>query len=735
MSTLKRFFPWLLLAPVLLPFAVFNGIIYPYLVPKTLSFYAVSLVTAAVFAVLVASGQAFYWARLRKKEAWIPAALLVVAYITSSLGLGFYHSFWSIFDRGDGLLMLTCVVADFYMLLVYADAAFFKKMLRTVAVVATFVAVYGIGEWLVTGGRIGSLLGNAAFFAGYLGIALFATLAAARGLSQGWRRAAYTGAVLQVVAIVLTATRGTMLALLVAFLLVLVHEAAAGVGKRRAWAAGILGTIVVCGGLFFVFRSELAKVPFTPVQRVATASFSSPDIASRLFIWKHMLGEIAKRPLVGVGAEHIDYLFNTFYNPSQIQEQWFDRSHNAFLDYAAQYGIFGFLLYVLLIGSFFVAARRFSKKGDRWTASALILFATVYAVQNFFVFDTITSFWLLLALLAVALGASLEQEQASALAFPVWVRGVSWAIGLGLVALIIPVSVRPAIAAYDLAHAYGYQLSDVQKSIAYLSNGFSLGTYGNLEYGYEAYTMYADVQSQQLSGSKLTASYQEAEGILAQEFARTPYDARTALDYADLLSLAPSGVTVNKAELSAAIARAISLSPKRAQPWYILVNTMLTHANSYPAGSAERVNGYAAAEDILNRYIALVPDLAEPHYALAQLELATSNKTAAIAEAAKGKQYYTPDLSTAQRAATFYENVQDWQNAAYFLAQVVQLDPTNVSAQYDLAKAEYLNGQKAEAAQVVAQLRKTNPAILQTDPAFLSAITTYEQQPKGNAKQ
>ncbi len=727
MTILKRVFPWLLLAPVLLPFAIYNGLIYPYLVPKTLSFYAVMLVTTAVFLVLVAHRRAFYWGRLRKKETWIPLVLLAIAYITSLLGLGFYHSFWSIFDRGDGLLMLTCAVASFYMLLLYADRAYFTRLLRAVAIVASLAAAYGIGEWLVTGGRIGGLLGNAAFFAGYLGIALFATLAAARGLSRGWRRTAYGGAFLQVIAIVLTATRGTMLALLLVALLVLVHEAVRGAGKRRAWSVATLAALVILGGLFFSLRGELAKVPFAPVQRVATASFSSPDIASRLFIWNHMLGQIAQRPLVGVGAEHIDYLFNKFYNPSQIQEQWFDRSHNAFLDYAVQYGVLGFVLYALLIASFFVAARRFSRKGDRETAALLMLLATAYAVQNFFVFDTVTSFWLLLALLATALAASLDEVEAQAVAFPAWIRAASWVFGLGLIALIVPVSVRPAIAAYDLAHAYGYQLADVQKSVAYLNNGFALGTYGNLEYGYEAYAMYADTQSEQLSGSKRTAAYQEAEGILATEFAKTPYDARTALDYANLLALAPPGVAIDKAQLSAAIARAISLSPKRPQPWYILVNTTLTQANSFPAGSPDRASGYAAAKDLLNRYSALVPALSEPYFTLAQLDLATGDKVGALAEAAKGKQYYTSDLLTAQRAASFYESVQDWPNAVYFLTQVVQQTPNDAAAQYTLAKAEYLNGDKAAADRIVVQLRKSSPNILQTDPAFLSAITQYEQ--------
>src|SRR3989344_1282227 len=190
MNYLERAYPWLLLAPVLLPVIIWGGLIYPYLVPKTLFFYAISSVTVGAFVILAANGRAFYYARLSYWESLIPALLLLVAYGTSFIGIDFYKSFWSLFVRGDGLLMLTCAVASFYLLLLYIERVFFERLLRAVAVVGSAVALYGIGEWLLGGGRIGSLLGNAAFFAGYLGISLFATLAVAK-LSPSWRRAVY----------------------------------------------------------------------------------------------------------------------------------------------------------------------------------------------------------------------------------------------------------------------------------------------------------------------------------------------------------------------------------------------------------------------------------------------------------------------------------------------------------------------------------------------------------------
>ncbi|HUY05578.1 MAG TPA: O-antigen ligase family protein [Candidatus Paceibacterota bacterium] len=685
MKYLERAFPWILLAPVILPIVVWGGLIYPYLVPKTLLFYAISLIAAGVFAVLVAYGRTFFWGRLARPEAWVPAALLALAYLASALGIDFYRSLWSTFERGDGLLMLSGVVLSFYLILLSADRAFFERLLRAVAVVGTLVALYGIGEWLMGGGRIGSLLGNAALFAGYLGIAVFATLAAAESLRRAWRLLAYVGAALQVIAILFSATRGTILALIVALVAYLAYLAWRGEGKQRAWAAGTLIALGAFGGLFFAFRSELANVPFAPVARVASISVNDPDVASRLFIWKNMVTEIEKSPWLGVGAEHIDVLFNRFYDPTQISEQWFDRSHNAFLDYAAQYGIGGLLLYLALIASFFTAAARIARRGEKRLAGVMALLAIAYAVQNFFVFDTISSFWLLVALLAAFLATASDAHSRTAFVLPGWSRYAAPLLALVLAYLILPVSILPALAAHDLSQAYAYQIIDPARETALLSHGIALGTYADLEYGYQAYSMYT-MQSTALSGQALVGAYQASLAILTTDFNRYPYDARTALYLAHVLTLAPAGVTVDQSLLSSALERAISLSPKRLQPWYILTNLSLGNANAYPSGSSGRVAGYAAARDLLSRYIALVPSLSEPHFVLAELEYAAGDTAAAAAEAATGKKTYVSDLETAKRAAGYYETVLDLPDAAFFLEEILRLDPMNTAAKNDLAK-------------------------------------------------
>jgi O-antigen ligase len=724
MKHLERFFGWLLIAPAILPLVVWGGVVYPYLVPKTLLFYTLSFVTLGVFAVLVAYRTPFFWTRLSRPHAWIPAALLALAYLASVHGVDFYHSFWSIFARGDGLLMLTFAVGDFYLITLFATDAWVRKFEYVVAGVASIVAVYGIGEWLVSGGRIGGLLGNAAFFAGYLGIAFFVTLLAAQSLQGEWRRAAYVSSALQIIAILLTATRGTILALIVAGLALLALVAVVGKGARRVWSALALCALVLSAGLFFLFRAELARVPFAPVARMASIATSDPDVASRLFIWKHMTQEVVARPFLGVGTEHIDMLFNQFYDPTQIQEEWFDRSHNAFLDYAVQYGVGGLALYLALIAALCFAALRAARRGVAKRAVLIALLAITYAVQNFFVFDTISSFWLFLSFVAVTGSVSGAPQKAEALPIEKWARPLSWGVLFIAVFCIEPVAVRPAIAAYDVAHAYAYQLVDAAESARYLEDGYALNTYGNLEYGYEAYAMYSSQQAS-LSGADLLTAYTAAERILAENFARYPYDARTALYLAHVLSLAPKDATPDPTLFSSALARVIQESPKRSEAWYLLTNLTISEANANPIGSAARISGYDAAKDILARYLALVPTLSEPHFVLAQLELAIGDAASAKAEAALGAQYYKSDLETARRAIAYYESAKDWEDAKTYLEDALALSPGDTALSLDLAKVTYLTGDPQGAARLVEALLAQNPAILESDSAFKASITPY----------
>ncbi len=760
-SRLAKIFPYLLLAPAILPLVWWSGLLYPFLVPKTLALRGLGIVTLATLVYLALREQPFFWHRLRRAVAWIPAGLLAVAYLTSALGVDFGVSFWSVFNRGDGLLTLTVIVGYFYFILVSVERDFLSRLLKVVAVVGTTAALIGLLQWIAHifgstlpfipsgSGRLGGPLGNAAFFAGYLALTVFATLASIPDWnSRTLRRLMYLAAALQALVAVLTATRGTILALLVTGTLWLLYLSLRGTppasisaralraarpsltlaemlaGSGQTWARITLVALVILAGLFIGFRDQLAHFPFEPIARIASISLTDATVSSRLFIWENVSVEAFKSPLLGAGAEHVSPLFDRVYDPTKILEQWFDRTHNSFLDYFVQYGIFGLALYLALLVAFGVSAIRMFRAGDE-RGFYLTLLVVAYVVQNFFVFDTAVTLWLLVALLAVLLAREDESKQGSTLLRSAAPATFATIVGLLLLLPLWWVVAKPLAADYLLAQGYSYQISDINRSLADSKRGLALGTYANLEYGYTAYDMYTANQAVHLTGADKVAAYEYARGVLSANFKRYSYDTRTAIYLGHVYDTAPPGVIVDETEVRAVLARAMTLSPLRAQPYFILANISLKKGDA--ASGAARTEHYQAAISGLEVYSKMVPTLSEPHYIIANLYFVLGDRANAAREAALGLATYKGDADVAKRAVKYYLGVEDWPNVVRFFSDIVSGESIDYPTWYDLAKAKYLAQDFVGAEEIVIMLRQKSPGLIETDPAFFTAITTYEQ--------
>lgn len=739
---LKRAFPYLLLAPAVVPLVYVSGLVFPYVAVKTFSLWMIGITASATFAYLALSGQSFFYGRLRQSFAWIPGALLAVEYITSLLGIGFYHSFWGLFERGDGLLTSTVITIFFYLILLSADRAFLERLAKTVAVVAGAVAFIAVLQWATASfgekawflppvsGRIGSTLGNAAFLAGYLGTALFVIFYALRDAADAWRRTLSIAALFAAAAIFFAATRGTLLALALALLAALGYAALKADGSMRELSRKGLFMVAVLAVLFFVFRTELTHAPFESVRRMASISLTEVTVSSRLFVWQHIGEEALQRPFSGYGAEQVAHLFDKAYDPSAISEQWFDRSHNAFLDYFAQYGVFGLALYLALIGAFAISALRYSRRFPPSITNPGILFFLLiltYAVQNFFVFDTPASLWLVYALFAALLTSTSEVQatrlflKETPLVIPQIVAGV-------IMLLIIPTVIMPLRANILLTKGYLLHLVDVEKANAYFRQGLALNTYADLEYGYQAYDMYTDHQAVRLKGKDLVAAYEYALSVLTANFAKYPYDARTATYLGHVMDTAPAGVAIDESLDRRALDRAIVLSPLRAQAWYMTANIALRKADALPQNDPRKREYFQEALGVLERYANLEPTLSVPGYTLATLYYKIGDSVSAKKWADKAYPLYTtPDTAAAAPAVKYYLATGDWPHAARFLADLVADNPSDFDVLYDLAKVTYLAGDPAAAARIVAQLRTSAPGLVETDQNFLAAITAYEQ--------
>lgn len=741
---LAKIFPYLLLAPAVLPLVYVSGLVYPYVSTKTFLLQSIGIVAFAVFAYLALSGQQFFYGRLRNWFSWIPIALLAVAYTSSIFGIDFYRSFWGIFDRGDSLITLTVVTTFFYLILLSVDGEFFDRLIKTVAIVAGVVALIATLQWIETifgakasflppiSGRIGSTFGNAAFLAGYLGMSLFVILIALRDSTGLWRVTYKVSAVLAILAVLFTATRGTILALISAGIVALAYVAWNGDERFKRGARYGLVALVIFASLFFIFRSQLTQFPFEPVRRIASISLSDGTVSSRLFVWQNVGEEALKRPWLGYGAEHVAHLFNKIYDPSSIIEQWFDRSHNSFLDYFVQYGIFGLLMYLLLIGAFVVSSLRIYKRetlGILNPGFLFLLLILVYALQNLFVFDTPSSLWLLYVLFSLCISATADVPAVTPSRIAQLHYSVPIAVSSLITLLIIPIVILPFYANAMLTKGYLYHLIDVGKANEYFERGLALGTFADLEYGYQAYDMYTARQVVQLKGDSLVSAYQYALSLLTANFKKYPYDARTATYLGHVIDTAPTGIAVDDAFDELVLSRAIELSPLRAQAWYMTVNISLRKANEYPVGSKERESYYREAVKILETYSEKEPTLPVPKYILATLYYALGDKTTAKKLADEALPLYVEaDVAAAKPAVKYYIAIGDWRSAVRFLADMVENNPNDYDVLYDLAKVTYLAGDKAASLRIVEKLRVEKPEIISTDQNFMSAITEYESQ-------
>lgn len=724
-SMVDKIKQWALLAPALIPLVYIDLFFYPLVAPKAFFFRIALTVALLALTYLAIKGKALYIERLKNPWALIPLALLVVAYVTSYFGIDFYHSFWSVFDRSGGLLALTYGTAYLYLLLVAVQQDFVMKFFRLTAGVASLVAVYAIVQWLgdvsgisipgilETSGRIGATVGNAAFLAGYLGLTFFITLIVAK---KSTVREEYwlIGAFLQLVAIILTATRGTILALVAVGLFALIYTAITAAGRKKKTAFAGLAIIVVLAGGFFTFRENLQQISFEPVRRIADISADDATTSSRLFVWEHTFKAALERPFTGYGSEHIGYVFNTFYNAQDIVEQWFDRSHNLYLDFFVQYGVFGLLLF----GLFIIQLLRFAlqtKKEDSFTGKMLILLVGTYALQSFFVFDTINTLIILYPLFAFGfIRSGVETKDNKVVQGGLGVLAALSVVGLYFAVL------QPAYANLQLGESYLNHVVDAQKYETAFRKGLAVGSFADLEFGYQAYAMYTDRQQYQLSGEEKMIAYNVARDVLLHNAAKYPYDARTLVYLGHVTEARPQGAPYNQEENEKVLLDSLVLSPSRAQAYYMLANIYISKGNAVQR--SERDAWYRKATDIVEEYRVRAPRIAEPYLVLAELYRVTGNKGKADDLFAQGVALYDGDDADARRIAGHLLSQNKVIEARPYLERVYEERPTDYVAIFDLAKVRYIDNDIAGAVELVELIQLKKPEILQTDLLFIQSL-------------
>jgi len=349
-------------------------------------------------------------------------AFTLVALLVDLTGVNPIRSLWSNFERMEGWVTIIHLWAYFIVFtsVMQSDTAektrqLWYRFFNISFVAAFFVALWGILQ--LTGhlpiqqsaDRLDASIGNAEYLAVYMllngFLALYMAIVAwGKRKASGWIYVVL--AFLYFLVLWFTQTRGTTLALIFGLFAALAifafvkdkgHHTADGhvvpetksiVSLERKIAGGLVILIVVLVGGFWSISNTHFVQSHETLQRLASISIDNARIE---FIWPEAWQGFKEKPILGWGQENFNYVFNQFYNPEAWgQEQWFDRAHNVFIDWAINGGIVGFGTYVAL----FILALVSVWKSDFNIKERAILTSLLiaYAIHNMFVFDNLASY-------------------------------------------------------------------------------------------------------------------------------------------------------------------------------------------------------------------------------------------------------------------------------------------------------------------------------------------------------
>jgi len=162
-----------------LPLIFIQGFYFPFIIGKTIYFRLLLQAALSLYLILLITDYHKYKIKI---NAALRLALIwfVINLLAGILGLNFYKSFWSNFERMEGLVSLIYLIIYLFLLQAFLktkqDWLFYIRLILSVSLL---VSLYGLVQrfnlvpvFQAGADRIASTIGNAAFLAGFLLLAI-----------------------------------------------------------------------------------------------------------------------------------------------------------------------------------------------------------------------------------------------------------------------------------------------------------------------------------------------------------------------------------------------------------------------------------------------------------------------------------------------------------------------------------------------------------------------------------
>ena len=689
-GTARQIARWVALGALFLiplaPLVVSTSFFFPFITGK--AFYLRILIELAVvsWAVLALLDKQY-----RPRFSPIGAAtvgFVLWMFIADAFAPNAAKAFWSNFERMEGWVLLAHLLGFFLAASAVLRVekkwrAWFLWSLGVAVIISAYALLQLAGKLPIHQGsvRIDASLGNSAYLAIYLLFSTFVALWLALTEKRSWLKwSLLSFAVLEAVLIFFTETRGTAIGLISTLALAALLTALTGNKKVRRLGGGAFVLILIIAGSLYLARDSAFVQESHVLRRVASISLS--DGQTRFTIWSMAFKGVLERPLTGWGQEGFNYVFNTYYDPSLYkQEPWFDRAHNAFIDWLSAGGLPAFLLYLSLFGSALLALWK-SSELSRPERIALTAALAGYAVHNFFVFDNLYSyiyFFAILALIDSQVARPISRlEHAPELDS---VGGTTYALPIATVAaavLIWSVNIPGMQVAGKLITAISPQRSGIEVNIAAFKDLAAHPAFAAQEVREQLVSFASSaVQSPQVTNEQKQQLAALAVSEMQKQVAAYPEDARGRLQLFYIYR-----TIGDSAHALEEIRAAIMLSPKKENFWI-------------EAGVVEWDRGnMEAAQEAFNTAYALGPSFSD-----LAVYAAAGNLAAGDTEAADKiliDTFGTTNVDSDILAVAYYRT-GDWPRLIGLWQERAKRPDASASTWFSLAAAYYAAGDKANA--------------------------------------
>ena len=711
-----------------IPLYVSTVLFFPYITGKAFVF---RIIVEVIFSAWIFLAIFYEEYSPKKSPLLIAVSIFISAVVLATIfSVNPYKSFWSNFERMEGLVTYLHLFAYFLVL-----GQVFKK--QDWNIFFNLFVISGILEsiyaWFQRFGYFSSIqggfgrpdgtIGNPTYLAAYLIFILFFCLWLLFNSRNSAGKFFYGLSAFFVLAtIYLTASRGPGLAVIGSAILGIILYLALNtdkeaVKKYKSFALILLSIfILVPGGIWLARNTDFVKNNLA-LSRLTSLSLSERTVASRFVIWRMGLEGFMEHPILGWGPDNYELVFAKYFKSALWrQESWFDRSHNIVLDWLINAGILGLVSYLSIFGAAFYLLWKVHKKNIFSLENALLIamLFLAYFFQNLFVFDnlaTYLSFFGVLAFIHSSQGAGGEEKLKSGSSKFFGDTEQSWFLATGLLAapllaIIYFVNLQPLFANLSLLEALKIQGSDSQGAFNEYQKALSYNTLGNKEIR-EQLTRFAIMAG---SAPELAVNFKDLALRTAitedqKSVLENPLDPRA---YIFLGSIFNSVGLFDQA--LAVFNKAVELSPKKQQIYFELADVYFRKGDS------------ASAVNILEKSFNLDPEFNQARMNLA-IAYIISNQQSKADELLK--EYYGTVEVEDQLLVQVYSKIKDYRRLAGVWRTFVKTHPDNIGYWKNLSGAYLLAGERKMAIAAINEAIILNPGFKAEGEVLIRDILTH----------